>query len=600
MYQDQYYIDKTTDTFADVLLAFGVTELLFQLQQEQHGTTELRIRDDGGHFTIKLAAQLQPGAENVAWFSMLPFIETKSKKRPAMWTGEVVDYEAERARNTTYFEQLKQLPPAARRPGASVDEFPMLAQLKPPRSDWSIIAQINQMGAISAYAQVVEGWLECKACFADVVRLVLGLFANTPNDEASATALWKQLAKQHKLATKECATPVQVLNPAMGKGINRAKADGADKIGNPEGFWLLEYLKFVGLFQAGAPRVVKVAKGGAGKGPRDRKTYVLHPCNIQYRIHKNVYKQFGATLWETTAIKMDVLAALRYTDVFLAQWIEGQADDPEWGEEPGNHVRGLATAFYKDLGSAVALLNLSEVALPRWMPVSTKEQGVAYRNLIEEHRQVITSLDEGKAEGGRLLTAYRNFVSGHDLRAFFEFTGGYSALLMSRMERGEWAPRLSTTQLEVLMTSHDQKLGAIIENSGFQRVATAIRLSTVNPQFFKAKGNQGPYDIRYGLGTDLLRQAAYPDRFIQALSEFVYAYNQENGQVLERYKAKPPVRRPGVTTEDLAEVVGLIDRYGSQTVANLLVAFGYARSPKDPDQPHDEKTEQNELTPDGE
>jgi hypothetical protein len=283
---------------------------------------------------------------------------------------------------------------------------------------------------------------------------------------------------------------------------------------------------------------------------------------------------------------MDVLAALRYTDLFLAQWIEGQADDPEWGLEPGNHVRGLATAFYKDLGSAVALLNLSEVALPRWMRVRTKEEGAAYRNLIEEHRRVVTILEEGKAEGYRLLTAYRNFVSGRDLRAFFEFTGAYSALLMSRMERGEWAPRFLTTHLEVLMTAHDSKLSAIIQAPGFQHIATAIRLSTVTPQYYKAKKLPYPYDVRYGLGTDLLRQAAYPDRFIQALSAFVFAYNQENSQIVERFKGEPPKRRAQVTTEDLAEVVGLIDGHGSQTVASLLVAFGYARAPWEGDQEH--------------
>jgi len=36
-----------------------------------------------------------------------------------------------------------------------------------------------------------------------------------------------------------------------------------------------------------------------------------------------------------------------------------------------------------------------------------------------------------------------------------------------------------------------------------------------------------------------------------------------------------------VTTEDLHQLVALIDEYGSQTVADLLVAFGYAREPQE-------------------
>lgn len=127
----------------------------------------------------------------------------------------------------------------------------------------------------------------------------------------------------------------------------------------------------------------------------------------------------------------------------------------------------------------------------------------------------------------------------------------------------------------------DEQLTPILENPGFQNVATAIRRSTVIPQYFKAKGNRGPYDIRYGLGNDLLRRAAYPEQFIQALSEFLHDYNRETAQIHERYKGNPPVRRATVTTEDIQQVVELIDAYGSPTVANLLVAFGFAREPRD-------------------
>lgn len=590
MYQQSYFVDKTTDTFADTLLAFGVAALLSQLLREQQGDATLRIRDNGSHFAIQLSTALLPGAESLPWFSLLDFIETRSKKPPAQWIGRTIDYEATRLRQARFFELRKQLPPAAKRIGASVDEFPVLAEIAAyqPPADWQVVQLINQMGAITAYAQVMESWMECRTCFSDVLRLLLQLYSQTPNDVSAASVCWRAMAKGNKLRAKESATPVQALNPAMGKGINRPKADGADRLGNPEGFWLLEYLKFVGLFRAGVPRVVKSSRSGGGKGPRDRKTYVLHPVNIQCHVHARVHEQFSAMLWDNTAIKMDVLAALRYTDIYLEQWIAGQADDPEWDEEPGNHVRGLTTAFYKDLGSAVALMNLSEIALPQWMRVRTREDAMRYRAVVEEHRRVISSLDEGKAEGHTLLLLYREFLSGHDLDALFKFAGAYSALLMSQLERGQWVPQYTTTNLEVLVTAHDRKLMPILEASGFLHIATAIRMSTVRPQYFKAKGDAGPYSIRYGLGTELLRHAAYPDRFIQALSEFAYAYNHENGRIIERYKGAPPVRRSNITTEDLSEVLELIDAYGSRTVAHLLVAFGYARDVKESIEAHDE------------
>lgn len=577
MYQQRYYVDKTTDTFADTLLAYGVAALLDRVIGNR-GADAIRIRDEGATFTINLPHPIQPNDVQMPWFCDLPFIATKSKKPPADWLATVVDYEAERQRNAEYFAALQQLPKEVRRSGATLDEFPALAQVTAlkPIHEWPIITQINQMGAITAYVQVLESWSAVRTCFPEFLQLLLAWFAETPNPQAQAATGWRALAKRCGLKNKENATPVQVLNPAMGKGINRTKADGADKLDNPDSFWPLEFLKFWGLFQAGVPRVVKSAQGG-GRGPRDRKTYVLHPKNITLKTHREVYNVFTEGMWTNTAVKMDVLAALRYTDVFLAQWLAGQVDDAEWGLEPGNYMQGLTIAFYKDMGSAVTLLNLSEMALPRWMRVTTPEQGEAYRSVLEEHRRVVSSLDEGKSDEYRLLNDYRNFLSGHDLASLFRFTAGYSTLTMSRIERGSWAPRFLATHLEVLIMEHDNKLKPILEAPGFQNLARAIRRSTVIPQYHKAKGQRGPYDIRYGLGTGLLRQAAYPDRFVQALGKFLHDYNQENAQINERYKGNPPVRRATVTTDDIAQVIELVDKYGSQTVANLLVAFGYAR-----------------------
>ncbi|MCC7352985.1 MAG: hypothetical protein IT330_04445 [Anaerolineae bacterium] len=584
MYQSTYWTDKTTDTFADTLLMYGVAILLDHLLTNNVGKRTVRIKDEGSVFAITLERPIAPGFENVPWFCDLPFIETRSKKPPEGWLGVTVDYDAERERNTNYYAARKQLPPEARRPGATPDRFPALAQAEAlkPRSDWQVLAQINQMGSIAAYTQVLEAWAECRTCFPDLLRLLLALFAATPNDTDAALTGWKALKKERGLNAKDTATPVQVLNPAMGKGINRAKADGADRLGNPDSFWPLEFLKFWGMRGAGLPRVVKSPQPTGGRGPRDRKTYVLHPVNISLETHQNVYDRFNEGLWANTAVKMDILAALRYTDTYLEQWLAGEPSD-DWGGSIEDRIKSLAIAFYKDMGSAVSLLNLSEIGLPRWMQAKTSEQGHAYRDLLQEHLRIVSSLSERNADEYRLLTTYRSFLSGHDLIAFFGFTGAYSALLMSRLERGQWAPRFLTTNLEVLIMGHDHKLKPILDTPGFQHIATAIRRSTVTPQYFKSKGQSRVYDIRYGLGTDLLRKAAYPDRFIQALSEFMHAYNQENAQINERYDGKPPVRRSNITTDDIAQVVALIDEYGAQTVGNLLVAFGYARESREPE-----------------
>lgn len=128
--------------------------------------------------------------------------------------------------------------------------------------------------------------------------------------------------------------------------------------------------------------------------------------------------------------------------------------------------------------------------------------------------------------------------------------------------------------------SQNKQLQVILENEGFQNVANAIRQSTVNAQRAKISGKR-VYDIRYGLGNDLKRKANYNDDFVQVLTDFMHSYNQENVQIEESYKGSPPYRRKQLTTNDIADIVALIDQYGAKTIGNMLVAFGYARVPRE-------------------
>lgn len=592
IYTDRYFADKRTATVADVFAAYGLADLLNQLLHDAvAGRYEVRIRDVGACYAIVLSQPIQPEwVEACEYFWQLPAIVTgvSVKKLPeGLPQMQLKDYDEHRQRRGEYFEALRQLPVAARRPGASPDDYPQLHEVYrlKPRREWDAWAAINQMSAIYAYSDAVAGWHEAgqKGLFADHLRLILHMTSTHPNRVDEAESAWRDLAKEHDLSTKPKIGALQVWNPGMGKGMNRPKADRLAPAKGLDEFWLLEYLKYVGLYHAGLPRVVR--------GSKDRKTYVLQPVNITLDTNDTVFNAFHDVMWADTAVKMDILASLRYTQTFLRQWRAGQLTERQArrGGQPGDYVSGLAVVFYKDLGSAHAVLNQSVIDLPRWMrEVTTDEQAQAYIDLLEEHERVVRALDEGRSEAHELLRTYRDFLSGHDLHDFFAFTAGYSSYLISRMERRQPARQFTTSNLEVLIMGHDDKLKPILESEGFRHVADAIRRSTVLPQFFKARNNKGPYTVRYGLGAELLRQAAYPDKFVQRLSEFMHDYNRETAQVDERYKGQPPVRRSQITTADIEQLVELIDSYGSQTVANLLVAFGYARESRE-SEPEDEE-----------
>ncbi|MCZ7668782.1 MAG: hypothetical protein M5U34_17070 [Chloroflexi bacterium] len=121
--------------------------------------------------------------------------------------------------------------------------------------------------------------------------------------------------------------------------------------------------------------------------------------------------------------------------------------------------------------------------------------------------------------------------------------------------------------------SNQPKLSNILDSPGFINIAYAIRQSSVVAQYRKAQGDRR-YDVRYGLGRDLVRQSQYPDEFIAALSDFLHKYNAENAQIMETRSG--PYRK-SVQTGDIQDILALIDEYGSDLIAKLLVAYGYAR-----------------------
>ena len=340
MNQSTFYVDKTTDTFADVLLTYGLAALLDRLLRDHVGERTVQVRDAGSVYAIELESPIVEGYTDVGWFCDLPFLEAWGNKPPKDWLGKVVDYDTEWERFNEYRKAYEQIPPEAKRPGATPDQYPALAAIRTlrPRDDWDILSHIPPMKAINAYVNALNGWFECRFCFPALLRLLLSLFATTPNDIDEARSNWKILRQEHKLKIKwNDVTPTQVINPGMGKGVNRSKTDGATRLGNLNSFWPLEYLKFWGMYQSGLPRSIQNSK--------DRKTYVLCPKDITVDTLRTVYRRFNAVMWSNTAIKMDVLAAIRYTDVFLEQWLAGQLEDVRYGLQPSDYVSGLAVAF---------------------------------------------------------------------------------------------------------------------------------------------------------------------------------------------------------------------------------------------------------------
>lgn len=573
MFQKIYFMPKSTGTFADTLAAYGLATVLSEVIEKstkRWSGQKIWIRDVGPYYAIELPTELhEEWVDKCEFFSPAKPIRTRGQSVKAI--KEVHDLDAGWERFRAFQKAQEALKKTANR--AANEDTQLQAQLddlKPTPEFWTMaFVGERKMQAIQIYNTAIVQWHSTRKHFTKNLRTILKLAA-TPEPDVDAIAKEWAGTVPHK-GCKVKPTASQLLNPIQGKGQNRTKAN-ALAMGNLDSFWLIEFLKAVGLWKCMAPRMVRNSD--------DRKAYVLAPIALTLGTHNQVFKKFSERLWNETSVKMDITASLLYTQVLLEYSVAGQQDELDFeGRGPEDVVAGLHVTTYKMLSrNAYTMMNLGFIGLPCWTgEVKTRQRVQELKEVIEEHLNVIRNIDEKQSDGYNLLVSYRDFLSGQQLDAFFDFAVGYSHYLTHELEqRHFWVKPFTTQNLWRLFMGTEPAFKEIVENEGFRRIAYAIRHSTVIPQYLRDR--EGLYEVRYGLGNELKRKSAYPKEFLVALSDFVHEYNRENAQKAE---SKGQQRRKNVRESDLDEIVRLVDKFGSEVVGNLLVAYGYATEAKE-------------------
>ena len=589
MFQNTYYIAKSSGTFADNLAAFGRG---FVLSRIAEGNAKVQIEDGGNCFLLNCTAPMkEEWVKRRHFFVGAPMLITFDKKTDKLslkGTNLAVDalagmsdvaysYEQGKIDNAAYWDWRRNLSAEQKKLFAQKN---LLPPVEPP-SDWELFRAVNP-GALQAYNGALADWYNTQSVFADFLCMVLSYSAQLPNDEIGASKYWEAVCKREGLEKPSAATASQLLNPAQGKGTNMPKATFSAP-SNLKNFWLLELLKWQGLHQGGITRLIS--------GTKDRKTFVLTPKRLDWDRHVAVMKKFKASMaGGAGAIQLDVLSALRYTKAMLEHAEEAMSHDPflellDANEGVSNFVSGMNNAFYKNLGNSVATMNIATIGLPRWVRPRMPSDLALLKEAIDEHITIARNLDESRGDQFDLLRQYRDFLSADDLSAFFSFSNAYAGFIIQQRERDKFAPQFSVKNLEIFMLNTQPNLSKITQSQGFKNLAYAIRMATVEAQRRSLKKNAGKYPVlyekRYGLGQELTRKAAYRAEFVKALSEFVLSYNSENARVRDRLdkQEKPNTKglRNDIHTDDLNELFALMDEFGdSHMIASLLVAYGYA------------------------
>lgn len=560
------YFVGITDPFSDMLVALGLQYLLADLLEKQGNYSDgIKLINCGGYIHLELDEPILEETINTLnednyIMGGLKFIQTTKNAAslpPDLPSGRVEVYEARKEENTRFYEAVRE--------GLRGEKLP------PKPLTWDVLRTINP-AALPGWTNILGDWWRLRPAQSIVMRQILDLYSHLPNPLDEAITEWKKLNKKHGWGVSESATCQQFFNPNQGKGQNRAKAD-AVSVGNMKGFWIPEFLKMVGFYH---DAITKTVAGG-----KDRKIFVIAPQEMHFSDHRAILQDFKPTVTSEASTRFDILAVLRFTKTLLDHFSKpNNTLATLMGISPRyNLVSGFHTAFYLDLGNAVATMNVASIALPGWITIEAASDVEVYIKILDELVAFTRQFEEKNSDAFTLLQHLRDFVSGDDLAAFFRLTNAFPAYYIGMRERGKYAYQLTTITIERIISMTDKKLAPILEKEGFKNIAYAIRHSTVIPQYRKAGGDR-LYEIRYGLGQDLTRVArkGKEQEFIAALSDFTHLYNAENARIYEVRKVQ---YRRNITTDDLNEIVQLIDDYDAPTIARMLVAYGYARLPKD-------------------
>lgn len=552
-------VTKKTGSYADVLVAIGMADLLQEVKRVSTPTAAATIRDEGDHYRITI----RPALTSKDFEKWHPgpgycYIKLKEDDPDCPPTG-YYDYEAARGQEKVYKEYQETLGKQATKVAKSLQEQGLEHPVPPP-DDLPVIKTFNAMRMGSnSYNQLHKALRET----AGLSRLVMSRIGLANFDPA---------LQQDEPPLKKAASVLQLFNPAAGKGTHRPKPDSSAAAGFSDKLadWFEEWLKF---------RAMHLAMLTYPVGD-DTKVFIIAPENATVNqialLRQSLLAQrlFGSLWLDIQAI----LSSAKFLIEHSQEYAGSQGVFTMRGHTPQDIIKGFNTTYFKSLGTASATMNISFLGLPGWLPVNSAQDAEDWLEIIAEHRGNLKSLNEKNSSDVPILQLYRDFISTGRLELALEFFVLYGVHFMRRKAQKQWAEAFTTKNLRRLFMGYG--LQEIIQNPGFQNVARAIRRATINAQMQKAITGKTPFEIHYGLAQDWKRKVKFKDQFIIELADFIQRYNNENARHMEQGKGG----RALVTTKDLNEVVDLIEKHSSELVGMLLLAYGYARDPQETDE----------------
>lgn len=562
-----YHIQKKTNTYADTLEAYGVAHLLMAIFESQAMSNEVIIKDKGVYFEIKSKKAITTEIiDNLKYFQVVKFIQKDEKNKPPKEIGQdFFNYPLQKElrdlkkaelskirlelKGDTYFKQRKVIE----------EKYQSEDVAQPLISEYDVVTQFANPNNYSAFFKLYQNFGLNRDSFKEIIIEILNLYVA---DEILFNSDIKQLLKDKKIILSEKSTMLSLTNPDKGKGLNKGKATGLSTT-NLSGNWINETMKISGALNFGMIcQLIKITSRSY-----DMKVFVPLFSETKLNDKMAIMKDFKRSAKSNTPIKLDIVNTLKIIELFLKK------SEKKERRKLKQYLMGLHTVYQKDLGQNKAVVNIGFLETPDFIDLADKED---WLQIIEDQKKLMNGITE---QGDTMigLMAYRNFLNGSNINEYFKFHYWYASYLMHELNKKQ--TYITTNKIETLnkiFTLMDISFKEIIENEGFQSVATAIRKSTVSLQY--TPKDQRKFDVQYGLAQKLQNKTNSKDDLIAFVGEFIAKYNSDTARQYEKTKH---VLRANVKDKELFSFFELADNVKPKVLGAMLAAYGFALNKKE-------------------
>ncbi len=556
-----FKVKKKAGTYSDTIEAFGLTNLLHEIQSRANlPRPKLWIEDKGGHYELSVTPEITDDVlKAIAYFPLFKYV---IRNTGDTFKEDYFDYPLQRL----YKKERQELVQSAYKEFKGKEKVQLLKdRLKQiekvyteekyisPQLD--VYAQIVTNNNYTGFEKLYQNISSNKEHFPEIIRVILDYYSE------------KEISLDYKAlkAFDTSVTALQIYNPNSGKGQNRSKASGAGA-GGLKSIWIAETMKISGAITNMLCQPVKVGSS------YDLKVVVPDFKKAEYSKQRQIVLGFKKNIKGNTPLKVDILNFL----IINKQLIENTDEYKNFKAK--NILTGLHSTYQKDLGQNKAVVNIAELQTPTFIEFDTEDEAKNWVEFLNEQINIIGSIEElGDATQG--LIAYRTFLTSSHFQSWVKFIFWYAEHIMSNFSRNKYALPFKVTSLNKFfkdITMSDFKISEIISNDGFQKVAYAIRKSTVTLQYTPKE--QRKFEIRYGLAQTLQNKSKSSKDLAEFVGEFIATFNAETARYAEKTGT---VLRANIRENELNLFYGLLDKYPSKVVGALLASYGFALTEKE-------------------